>query len=484
MRQLESTTGQTAVVIGGSMAGLLAARVLAASMERVILVERDRFPDGPTFRAGVPQSRHAHLLLERGRRVLDRLFPGFTTELLSAGAVPIDFPADVLWLSTAGWAERFHTGRRLLSASRELIEWTVRRRVTALPNVQVREHSDVVDLIAGANRNTVGGVRLRERGASAASGGAGSILPANLVVDASGRDSHAAPWLEALGYGRTEETRINAHVGYASRLYAPPVGIEIDWKMLFLQGTPPEGTRGAVLLPLEGGRWLVTLGGVNEDYPPTDEGGFLSWTQGLRSPILHEVLQTATPLSPVYGHRHMENRRRHFERLDRWPEGFVVMGDATCAFNPIYGQGMSVAANEALILDRGLRGKGQRRPSSDRSGLTQGIQHDITKAQETPWLMATGIDLRYPGTEGPHPNLVARLTNRYFDLVMEVATANPHVNAAFGDVTNLLASPASLFHPRVLLPVLRGGVHGPSQPPTTWKALSRREEEAARLTQE
>ncbi|MGI8552386.1 MAG: FAD-dependent monooxygenase [Dehalococcoidia bacterium] len=297
--------------------------------------------------------------------------------------------------------------------------------------------------------------------------------PAHLVVAASGRGSDAPKWLEAFGYGCPEETLIDAHVGDASRVYAPPDRADIDWKMIFLQSAPPHGTRGAVLLPIEAGRWIVMLLGINGDYPPTNEEGVRTWARGLPSSILSQAIEAATPLTAIRGYRRMENRRRHFDRMNRWPERFIVIGDAAGAFNPIYGQGMSMAANEALVLEHGLRDQAKRRPNGDLRGFARRLQLQIAKEQETPWLMATGVDLRYPGTEGPRPTLLTRLMYRYFDRMSRVATSNERVNAALGDVTNLLAPPAALFRPGVLLPVLRGGVHGPSQSPITWEPALR-----------
>lgn len=454
-----------AVVIGGSMAGLLAARVLADHFARVTIVERDRFPATPSFRKGVPQSRHLHILLVRGRELLDQLFPGIVAELHAAGAADVEWPREVLWLSTAGWSARFTPGITLLSASRELIEWHVRQRVAALPGVAFREQCDATGLLASLDGRTVVGVRLRPRTGDRESREE-EALAADLVVDACGRDSRAPEWLAALGYPAPRETVVDSFIGYASRYYVPPADTPLDWKGMILLATV-ENPRGGGYMPIEGGRWLVTLAGSGRDYPPTDEAGFLAFARGLRSPILYEALRRAEPLSPIVGYRRMENRLLHYERLRRRPERFVVLGDAVCAFNPAYGQGMTVAARSALVLDRCLRDQRARHRGDDLAGLAKRFQRALARSNALPWLMATGEDLRFPQTTGPRPGLAARLVQRYLDRVIRTSTDTPVVGRSFLRVAHLIAPPAELFHPRVLLPSLVArGTRGLPEPPT------------------
>lgn len=466
-----------AVVIGGSMAGLLAARVLADHFARVTIVERDRFPATPSFRKGVPQSRHLHILLVRGRELLDQLFPGIVADLHAAGAVDVEWPREVLWLSTAGWSERYTPGITLLSASRELIEWHVRQRVAALPGIAFREECDAAGLLASPDGRTVVGVRLRPR-TGETGGREEDALAADLVVDASGRDSRAPEWLVALGYPTPRETVVDSFIGYASRYYAPPVDTPLGWKGMILLATV-ENPRGGGYMPIEGGRWLVTIAGSGRDYPPTDEAGFLDFARGMRSPILYETLRRAEPLSPIVGYRRMENRLLHYERLPRRPERFVVLGDAVCAFNPAYGQGMTVAARSALVLDRCLREQRARRRRDDLAGLADRFQRALARSNALPWLMATGEDLRFPQTSGPRPGPAARLVQRYLDRVIRASTDTPVVGRSFLRVAHLVAPPAVLFHPRVLLPSLAAhGSHGLHEPPTATPLQGAGEERA------
>jgi flavin-dependent dehydrogenase len=222
-------------------------------------------------------------------------------------------------------------------------------------------------------------------------------LAADLVVDASGRASQAQRWLEELGYPAPRETVIASHLGYASRYYAPPPGFQARWRGLYLQYAPPTALRAGTLVPVEGDRWLVGLFGLSRDYPPTDEAGFLEFARSLRSPLLYEAIRDARPLAPIVGYRATENRLRHYDLLPRRPEGLLVLGDAACTFNPVYGQGMTVAAAGALALAGCLRAQGQR---GDLRGLAARFQRRLARQLAPVWTLATNGDLRAPGTEG------------------------------------------------------------------------------------
>jgi 2-polyprenyl-6-methoxyphenol hydroxylase-like FAD-dependent oxidoreductase len=450
----DATRGQRAhaVVLGAGMAGLLAARVLAGQFGQVTVVDRDRLPEHPRFRPGVPQSRHLHVLLGRGLECLQQLFPGFEADLVAAGA-PVVEGSEGLWLNAAGWSRRYPSPIRLLGASRELIEWQARTRVTALDNVRVLEGYEAVGLLTDPSRDAVTAVRLRSRDGRAEATGPATEVAADLVVDASGRGSRAPEWLAELGYQPPAETIISSQLGYASRQYAIPAGFQTDWRMLVINAKPPGNARSGALVPIEGGRWMVALIGAGRDYPPTNEAGFLEFARGLRSPLLHETIKVARPVSPIYGFRNTDNRRRHFERLRRWPEQFVVIGDASCTFNPIYAQGMTVTAMTAVALDH-ILAEHWRRSDTDPLGRARRAQRQVARTSAGAWTMATTEDLRYPWTEGARLDLPTRIMHRYADRVLEVANGNPKVHTAFVNVVNLRHPPTSLLRPRVLLPVL------------------------------
>jgi 2-polyprenyl-6-methoxyphenol hydroxylase-like FAD-dependent oxidoreductase len=425
------------------MAGLLAARVLADHYTRVTVLERDRLPGGPDPRKGTPQARHIHVLLTAGRRVLERLFPGLVRDLVAAGAEDYDAVADVEWLSPAGLSVRFRSDIRMLGATRDLIEWCVRTRTAADPRVRVRAGVDVMGLRLDSSGRRVVGLDVEERSGPQ---NAAAPLDADLVVDAGGRGSRAPQWLEAHGYPRPRETVVNGFLGYSSRFVRPPAGWKEDWKTFYIQCAPPGRRRGGVIATVEGGRWMVSLAGGGKDYPPTDEGGFREFVRSLPDVRFAQAYEAAEPLTPIVGTRATENRVRHYEELTRRPEGLLVTGDAACAFNPVYGQGMSAAAVAAEILDRCLR---VARPGNT-VGLAARFQKHLAKANTRPWLLATGEDYRYAEAEGPPPGRLTRLSHRYLDRVIALATRDPRVRRKFMEVLHLVRSPASLFTPGLM----------------------------------
>ena len=445
-RRLAVPCSDHAVVVGGSLAGMLAARVLSDHFDRVTLLERDRFSEAPGARKGLPQGRHVHVLMERGRRAVERFFPGLTGELVCAGALPLDATGDVAWLNPYGWYVRFPGDLLMLASTRDLIDWGVRGRVAALPNVRIHQGADVVGLFRGrGDGDRVAGVRLRSRSTDTEADRDGVELAADLVVVADGRNSRLPQWLTALGYEPPGHTVVNSFQGYASRVYRPPVRFDADWKALYIQQAPPSDPRGGLIFPVEGGRWLVTLVGGDGDFPPTDEVGFLSFARNLRCQALYEAIQMAEPLAPIAGQRATENRLRHYDRLGQFPDGLVAMGDAVCAFNPVYGQGMTAAALGAEVLDRWLREASHRGP-----GRSRVFQSRLARATATAWQLSAGADYRFRTTTGPPQSRVARLTGRYVAEVMRASTRQPWIRRRVTQVLHLLRPPTALFAPGVL----------------------------------
>ncbi len=445
-----------AVVIGASIAGLLVARVVSKHFGQVEIVERDRLPDGPEFRNGVPQSRHAHVLLRAGLDALERLFPGFGQELEGAGAVQVEPPREMPWLNAAGWSGRFDAGIGFLSSSRELTESLIRNRLRAVPSVTFRTRTEAVALLHSQGR--VSGVRVRAKDT-----GEATELKADLVVDASGRMSRVPEWLEEAGYDRPREVIINSHLGYASRIFRRDARFE--WKGLLIASTP-EVPRGAGVLPIEGDRWMITLGGYGRaSHPPIDEAGYNEFIRSLRTQVLTNALREAEPLTPIYGYARTENVRRHYELLTRWPDGLVVVGDAVCCFNPVYGQGMSVAGLSALAIDRFLR--------ESSGGLQNGIafsaQRAIARVCNDPWLLATGEDLRYATTEGGRGSTrpLDRAMQRYFGRVILRSNQDPTIGRTLARVVHMVEPPSALFRPAVLARVLMKGSNDQGNEPST-----------------
>jgi 2-polyprenyl-6-methoxyphenol hydroxylase-like FAD-dependent oxidoreductase len=337
----------------------------------------------------------------------------------------------------------------------------------------------VTGLLPDADGNGVAGVRLRPQNQPNGKGLAEEQLLADLVVDAAGRGSRVPQWLEALGYDRPQETMINAHLGYASRIYRRPPRFQDDWKGIFVQAAPPDSTRGGVCFPIEGDRWMVTLVGGDRDYPPTDEAGFTDFARSLPSPMIHDVIRDAEPLTPIYRYRATENRLRHYEKLSRWPEKLLVMGDAACAFNPVYGQGMTTAALGVETLDRCLSEQRRRRPNGDLAGLARRFQKKLAKVNKAPWTLATGEDYRYRETEGGKQDWATRIMHRYMDRVLRLSTEDAAVRLVLLEAFNLMKLPTALFQPGILARVLCHALTRPRAVEET--AIGRKLPEAAHL---
>ena len=282
-------------------------------------------------------------------------------------------------------------------------------------------------------------------------------LGADLVVDATGRASRAPHWLRDLGYASPGETIIDAHLGYASRLYRIPESFDGDWKCAFVQSAPPERKRGAILFKVEGNRWLVTLTGGGGDYPPSDEAGFLEFARGLPVSTIYDAIRDAEPISPIKTHRATQNRLRRYDRAEL-PDNFLLLGDGVCAFNPVYGQGMTMASLGAVTLHNILI---EQRRRGDMAGLSRRFQKQLAKVNKAPWMLATGEDYRYRETDGGAPNAMNRFMHRYMDQVIQLSTHSVSVRRVLMRAFNILVPPTALFHPRVLFRVLLNhGLYG------------------------
>lgn len=440
-----------AVVVGGSMAGLLAARVLVSHFEHVTMIERDALPETLEHRKGVPQGRQLHALLPRGRRILERLLPGFSQELLAAGAVSLDVPAEMPILSPFGWVDRRAAGWEMISASRPLFEATVRRRVGGLPGVTVLDRHEVTGPCATRNGGTVTGVTVRP----VASGGDVVEIDADLVVDASGRGSRVSTWLTELGYPTPEQTQVNPDIAYATRIFRIPDGFTADWKAVMLSSKPPSMPRTGYLFPIEQGQWMVAVMGAAGQHPPTDEDGYTDFVRSLRHPLIAHAIADAEPVTPIRAHRGTTNRQWHFERMPRWPDGLIALGDAVCAFNPIYGQGMTTAAVAAEILDACLRVHRRQHRDGDLGGLAMKFQRQLARGNADPWMLSTGEDLRFPTTTGMQVGLTTRWMHRYLDRIAAACSHDPAVADAYVRVLGMLDRPTVLFSPRIVAAAAR-----------------------------
>ncbi|SDD10618.1 NAD(P)/FAD-dependent oxidoreductase [Actinokineospora iranica] len=429
-------SGTHAVVLGASIAGLLAARVLHEHYDRVTVVERDRLPEAGQ-RRGVPQGRHLHGLMERGRSIMESLYPGLTDEVSRLGAPTTEVLVRSRWYLSGLRAHPTPTGLTTLLASRPLLETEIRRRTSAL-GVRLRERTAAVGLLTSAGKVT--GVEVTD---NEMADGRTEAIAADLVVDATGRASRAPDWLAAMGAAVPGEDRVDVDLGYASRTYRRrPEHLDGDYGVVI--STMP-GRRGGGAIRLEGDRWHVTLGGMLGDHPPTDHDGFTAFAATLPVPDIHRIVSVAEPLDDAVPHRFRGSLRRYYERLASPPAGFLVVGDALCSFNPLYAQGMTVAAQQALALRECLPDTGGDLPAR--------FYAKAARLVDIAWQMSTNSDLNHPGVVGDR-TLRTRLVNSYVTRAHRAAHIDPAVSRTFMRLANLVESPTALMRPAMIARVL------------------------------
>jgi 2-polyprenyl-6-methoxyphenol hydroxylase-like FAD-dependent oxidoreductase len=433
--------GKQAVVIGAGMGGLTAAGALADFFEQVVVLERDVLPSEPAHRAGTPQARHVHGLLLSGQRALGELFTGFEQDLAQAGAVPLRVGLDVR-AERAGYDPFPQRDLGFLSyaVSRPTIEYAVRRRVEGRANIALRQRCRVEQLLATADGEAVSGVRY------ANDDGASETIAADLVVDASGSGAPTLNLLQSISLPLPEEATIGIDLGYATCVFGIPDDAPADWKGVMTFGQAPHNSRGGLLLPLEGGRWMATIGGRHGDVPPGDAEGFLAYAQALRTPTIYNAVSRAEQHGGVARYGFRESVRRHFERLDKFPRGLLPIADAICKFNPVYGQGMSVAAQEACLLQTLLARPGQGGDPIARLAPT--FFAEVQALIETPWAVAT-LDFVFPETRGQRPADFETVL-KFGIALTRLAAEDPAVHKLTAEVQNLL-KPRSAYRDPALL---------------------------------
>ncbi|MDX6741635.1 FAD-dependent oxidoreductase [Actinocorallia sp. A-T 12471] len=441
---MERTVGGRAVVLGGSMAGLVAARVLADFYREVVVVDRDRLRGVSAARRGVPQGRHVHGLLARGQQILEEHFPGFTAGAVAAG-VPTGDLGELRWFFNGRRLKPGATGLICVSATRPLLEHLVRERLLEIPNVTLAEETDILGLVASDDGARITGVTVERADKT-------EVLAADLVVDCTGRGSRTPAWLDGLGYDRPAEDKVRIDLTYTTRLYRLPDEGVLNGDLSINPVSSPSHPRGAFFSRIEGGKCVLSLTGVLGDAAPVDPEGFLDFVRDLPVPDVHDVIRDAEPLDDPVSFRYPASVRRRYERLTRFPERLLVMGDAACSFNPVYGQGMTIAALESLKLREHLLAGSAPDPRA--------FFGDIAKVIDVAWDASAGGDLAFPEVEGDRTAKV-RMINAYIGRVQAAATRDGAVTRAFMRVAGLVDPPQSIMAPGMLLRVLRKGGHVP-----------------------
>jgi 2-polyprenyl-6-methoxyphenol hydroxylase-like FAD-dependent oxidoreductase len=427
-----TTARDHALVLGASMAGLAAAAALAPRYRRVTVLERHARPEGVA--SVVPQGRLPHVLLRGGAEALDRLLPGFVDDLVAAGA-HLGTMTNGRWWS-GGWRIRPPADGSAPLASRALIEAVTRRRVEALANVTIAYGRAAAGLAVRSGR--VAGV-LQDTG----------VLDADLVVDTTGRGSSLPRWLEAAGYPVPKVTEVGVDLCYQTAILERQPNQLAGNLYMVVQNVPP-ATRLGIALAVENNRWLVLLGSYFGDRPPADLAGMAAFAETLPVPELAELLHAAKQAGPAVPYRFGASRRVHYERLAAMPAGVVPLGDAIASFNPIYGQGMSVAALQAErlghVLDR----------TRDPARVTRSALRRMIQLTDMAWSIAAGGDFAYPQTTGVKPR-GTDIINGYVARVLRACAVDPKISLAMEDVQSMVAPPQRLMSPGIALRVLRAG---------------------------
>jgi 2-polyprenyl-6-methoxyphenol hydroxylase-like FAD-dependent oxidoreductase len=427
-----STLDHEAIVIGGGIAGLAAARVLSDHFEQVTILERDDAGDSPSARAGVPQGKHLHALLAGGQRVLDELFPGFSEDLDRVGAKRLATGLD-LRIERPGFDPFVNRDLGFYSSAltRPQFEACIRTRVIAIDNVRIEEGCRVLGLFATGERGAIGGLRCKREGKA-------ETKTADLIVDASGTGDVTLAALGATGHPLPREITIGVDLGYSSAVFDIPADAPAEWKGVMHLPEAPRAGRGALMIPVEGDRWMLALTGRPGDHPPGDESGLREYAASLRTHTIHRAIESAKMVSGVDRFRFPESRLRHFEGLDAFPAGLLPIGDAICRFNPVFGQGMSVALQQAHALAQVLAASVSAKGST--GAIWRSFFAKVAAIVETPWALAAVPDFIYPQTVGERPD--------NFEASLRFGVAVTRATARHADIHKLAAEVQHLLRPR------------------------------------
>jgi 2-polyprenyl-6-methoxyphenol hydroxylase-like FAD-dependent oxidoreductase len=432
---------KTAVVVGAGMGGLAAAKVLSNHCRRVTVLDRDILPSQPEPRIGTAQSKHTHVLIGGGLKTLSTFFPGFEENLHAAGAVKLRVGLET-GLERPGY-DPFPVrdlGFDIYSGSRPLFELVTRQKIEQKENIELLPDCRVTGLIASQDGSGIKGVRWESSGAQT------QTLHADIIVDASGRGTLTLELLDTLGFPRPEETEIGIDQAYSTLIFERPSTFPSTWKSMMVLPSAPASSRGAFLFPIENNRWILSAGGNHGDAPPGDLVGLLEFLKALRTQTIYNAVKDAKPIGNIARFVLPNSVRRHFEKLQQFPKGLFVIGDGICRFNPVFAQGMSVAAQEAAILDRLLASRGDDSDTLDNAEIEYfAACQDVIEA---PWAVAMN-DFVYPKTRGKRPPDFGQRM-QYGIALTRLAAKDPAVHKLATEVNHLLKPQSALREPELV----------------------------------
>jgi 2-polyprenyl-6-methoxyphenol hydroxylase-like FAD-dependent oxidoreductase len=434
----DSVIGKHAVIIGAGMAGLLAAAAVSDAFEEVTIIEKDSLPESPRFRNGVAQGAHVHTLLGYGVEAMDRLIPGLMADVYSAGAVKIRRNLDIWFHDAIGPTPIRDVGILTPSVTRPLLEHVTRQKVLALPNVRLRDSTKMLNFEID-ELDRVSGVRVLTNDIS-------ELISADLFVECSGRASNLADWLPVQGFGEVPAQRLKILMGYTSGFFRMPEDVAENAKACLMMAVPP-GYRAAYLTPVDGDMWLATMYGRGRDTAPRDHEGFVDWTKGLAHPVIHDMLIRAELVSDIKTYKIPFGIWYRYDQMPDFPQRLIPMGEALTSFNPMYGQGMSLAAGQALSLREAITG-----------GLDAQLSARYFKAchrlNGVGWSVMETRDFAYDCTSGDRPTDLEARWQAAGD-IRQLAETDSEVHTLSVRVTHLLESPYELARPEIIEKVKR-----------------------------
>ncbi len=437
------TNRRHAIVLGGSFAGLMTAKVLSQHYRKVTIIEKDTVHRYPESRKGQSHTKHLHGFLPCALDILFNYFPGLLKEIADNGGVLNDFGTSMNWFTHGGFKKNVFLDIQGVSLSRPLLEHLVREHVLAVPNITILDNRTAKALLSSDDQQKVTGVMVEDK-----SDGSLTRLDADLVVDCTGRGSRTSEWLKEMGYAEVPVSKVKINVTYTTRLYKRDPNDARTGSWMACTPEAPKERRNGAAFPIEGNKWIISVGGWHGEQAATEEKNFLEFLKTLPNPNIYDIASTCEPLSDIIQYKYPVSVRRNYEKMFRFPTGLLLLGDSVSSFNPVYGQGISSACLQAVELDKLMS------ENIDEKKLAKTYFKRTLKIKNKLWQMSTNEDFRFPETTGTRPFGIF-LVNKYVSLVHKATIKDEVVCKTFLKVMGLIDSPANLLRPRIVWRILR-----------------------------